>query len=295
MLDYADLRGKLIILLFASSGIRLGGMAELRVRDLKVIYDDSQLSKIIAFSIKVYRGTYAEYLTFGTPECWRVVQQYLALRTKYGEVIEPESPLLLARFDEESMRKAAKEGVKPLSIKTIPRIIKIVRDKAGVNLASQHYKNRFTIKAAHGFRKYWSTVLRNIRTNEGIPIVDFLSKERMMGHALLRQHKLEENYDRADFDKVLLKEYLKAVSELTISEEARLELDVKRLQKDVSTLKTVETELVQKDKEIQNNAGRISDLERTVASLQETIEELATLAGKNLEKSIQEKDLELQI
>ena len=35
-----------------------------------------------------------------------------------------------------------------------------------------------------------------------------------MGHALMNIHALEENYNRADRPKMLLEDYLKAVSEL---------------------------------------------------------------------------------
>jgi hypothetical protein len=187
---------------------------------------------------------------------------------------------------------ARSSTIKPLAYKSIPRILKNVRQKAGLNIASNNYNNRFTIKTAHGFRKFFNTTVKNIRTQDGLLLIDFITKERLMGHALVNQHRLEKNYDRSDHIRVLLEAYIKAISELTISEEERLELNVKRLEKDVSSLKSVEIELVQKDKEIQSNAGRIADLEKTVASLKEGMKELATLAGKNIENAVTSLDLE---
>jgi hypothetical protein len=43
-------------------------------------------------------------------------------------------------------------------------------------------------------------------------------------------HSLEENYNRSDRVKLLVDEYLKAVKELTISDEERLKVEVKKLQ-----------------------------------------------------------------
>lgn len=50
---------------------------------------------------------------------------------------------------------------------------------------------------------------------------------------------------------MLLQEYQKAVKELTISDEERLKVDVERLQTDISNMKSVSTELQEKDKQIQ--------------------------------------------
>ena len=49
-----------------------------------------------------------------------------------------------------------------------------------------------------------------------------------MGHALMNIHALEENYNRADRPKMLFEDFLKAVSELTISDEERMKVEVKK-------------------------------------------------------------------
>lgn len=59
---------------------------------------------------------------------------------------------------------------------------------------------------------------------------------------------MEENYNRNDRLKMLLDEYLNAVKELTISDEERLQVEVKKLQTDISNMKTVEFSLRQKIK-----------------------------------------------
>ena len=69
-----------------------------------------------------------------------------------------------------------------------------------------------------------------------------------MAHTLMNIHAMEENYNRADTPKMLLEDYLKAVSELTISDEERMKVEVKKLQTDISNMKSIETELSEKDK-----------------------------------------------
>jgi hypothetical protein len=47
-------------------------------------------------------------------------------------------------------------------------------------------------------------------------------------------HALEQNHNRSDRPKMLLEDYLKTVSELKISDEGHMKVDVKKLQTDLS-------------------------------------------------------------
>jgi hypothetical protein len=89
----------------------------------------------------------------------------------------------------------------------------------------------------------------------------------MMGHALMNIHALEENYNRADRPKMLLEDYLKAVSELTISDEERMKVEVKKLQTDISNMKSVEIELSEKDKEIQSMKQKYHEMNVTLQGI----------------------------
>jgi hypothetical protein len=80
-------------------------------------------------------------------------------------------------------------------------------------------------------------------------------------------HALEENYNRNDRVKMLLDEYLKAVNELTISDEERLQVEVKKLQTDISNMRTVEVQLATKDKEIQDLVKKQEKFEQLIQSL----------------------------
>jgi hypothetical protein len=139
--------------------------------------------------------------------------------------------------------------------------------KAGIREVSQNYKDRYNIKIAHGFRKFFNTTLSNIRTKDGRLAIDFIRKEMMMGHALINIHALEQNYNRADMPKMLLEDYLKAVSELTISDEERMKVEVKKLQTDFSNMKSVEEELSEKDKEIQAMKQKYEEMSVTLQNI----------------------------
>ena len=65
----------------------------------------------------------------------------------------------------------------------------------------------------------------------------------------------------------MLDEYLKAVKELTISDEERLKVQVKKLQTDISNMKTVEVQLAAKDKEIDSLIRKQEQFEQLIQSL----------------------------
>jgi hypothetical protein len=150
---------------------------------------------------------------------------------------------------------------------TVADILAIVTYKAGVREVSESYKGRYNIKIAHGFRKFFSTTLSNIKTNDGRTAIDFIKKEWLLGHALRSIHTLEENYNRSDRVKLLLVEYQKAVKELSISDEERLQVEIGKLQTDISNMKSVSVELQEKDKQIEVLTKKQEQFEQLIQSL----------------------------
>jgi integrase len=270
MLEYSDLRTRIPILFMASSGMRLGGFCGLTDGCITPLYDE-QSSKLLAAHVVVYKGP-DQYDTFISPEAWTVYEEYRNLRIKFGERITENSPILLRRFNISTDGKTATiDNKKQVGLSTVAAIISIAAYKAGIRQNSQnYYNNRYNIKVAHGFRKYFSTVLSNVRTEDQRPAIDFIKKEWLLGHALTSIHSLEENYNRSDRVKILLEEYLKAVPDLTISDSEGLLVENRKLHTDISTMKTVEMQLAMKDKEAQ-------DLKDQVASLQESQKEILAL------------------
>jgi regulator of replication initiation timing len=66
---------------------------------------------------------------------------------------------------------------------------------------------------------------------------------------------------------LLLEEYLKAVKELTISDEERLQVEVKKLRTDISNMKTVEMQLAEKDKQLNDLRVKQEKFEQLIQSL----------------------------
>jgi hypothetical protein len=77
----------------------------------------------------------------------------------------------------------------------------------------------------------------------------------------------------------LLEEYLKAVKELTISDEERLKVEVKKLQTDISNMKTVEVQLAAKDKEIQALEKKQEKFEQFIQSIIDSGQLKPTVTG----------------
>ena len=267
MLLYSDLRAKIPILFMSSGGMRLGGFIGLTDGSINPIYDEKS-NKLIAAHVTVYKGTDEEYDTFITPEAFHCYEEYRNLRTKLGEKIIKSSPILLRRFSLNPDGKTAKiDNSEPIALSTVADILAIVTYKAGVREVSESYKGRYNIKIAHGFRKFFSTTLSNIKTKDGRTAIDFIKKEWLLGHALRSIHSLEENYNRSDRVKLLLAEYQKAVKELSISDEERLQVEVGKLQTDISNMKSVSVELQEKDKQIEVLTKKQEQFEQLIQSL----------------------------
>ena len=246
--------------------MRLGGFQGLTDGCIKPIYDE-KTDKLLAAHVIVYKGTEDEYDTFISPEAFHAYEEYRNLRIKFGEKITKNSPILLRRFDISPEGNTAKiDNTKPVALSTVAGIIRMVAYKAGIREASESYNDRYNIKIAHGFRKYFSSTLSNIKA-PGRNAIDFIKKEWLLGHALTGIHSLEENYNRNDRVKMLLEEYLKAVREVTISDEERLHVEVKKLQADISNMKTVEVQLAAKDKEIEEIKSKFDSMHSQMQSL----------------------------
>ena len=89
ILNVSDLRTKAVILLMASSGMRIGALSDVKVKDISASNR----------KITVYAKTPQKYFTFITPECKQAIQNYLEFRERCGEKITDESPLFRKEFD----------------------------------------------------------------------------------------------------------------------------------------------------------------------------------------------------
>jgi integrase len=249
MLDHAtDIRTKVIVLLLASSGIRLGAVAELKMKHLQKIQDYN------IYKITVYHNTREEYFTYCTPECASAIDNYLNYRqSKCSEKITDESPLILYQFYIIIFVEAFIIKTRPELMKTrgIAAILSALIVKAGIAEVNHSYrelertgkKNRGSERKAarrsHAFRKFFNSNLVRAQVGYG-------KKERLLGHSL----KLDDSYLRLSEEEIL-QEYLKAVDLLTINPEHRLQKKVAILEKKQDDIEMLKAAYLQKDKKVE--------------------------------------------
>jgi site-specific recombinase XerD len=219
-----SLRDKAIILLLSSSGLRVGGLLKLQLKDL------TPLPKYSLYQITVYKKTGEQYITFCTPEARGVIDQYLEFRKRMGEKLTPNSLLFRREFNRFQAR-ARPSTEKPLErsalFSTITRLSFELAVKEEQHLVVGQLRKgqpRSEVKALHGFRKYFATCLET----EGVNPVYV---ELLLGHDI----GLKNAYSKptaaqlldGNGDRVL--GYVHGIDVLTINEENRLKLKVKRL------------------------------------------------------------------
>ena len=177
MLEICDERTRAIILLLASTGIRIRAIIELKLEDL---VNGSRLLHL--YQVRVYSDSNQRYLTFTTPEAAKAIDVYLKYRERYGERLTPKSPLFRDQFDREDV--VSIHDVKPLKLRTVERLYLSTVEKSGIRtveriteLHREKGKIRKNVKLTAGFRKFFDTQLIYAR-------VETRTKELFMGHSI---------------------------------------------------------------------------------------------------------------
>jgi site-specific recombinase XerD len=141
----ARTREEVMVLLLTSTGMRLGGLHELKYGDLTP--NDTPKGKV--YMITVYPLSSKPYLTPCSPECAEAIDKYLNERRDDGEIINSESPLLRNLYNSLNVKK-----VKPITEDNVKylftRIIKLSGIKKGFQFKGE-------AKRALGFRKRYKT------------------------------------------------------------------------------------------------------------------------------------------
>ena len=216
MLGHArDPMDKALILLLASSGVRLGGL-DLNWGDLTPVYmeggsltaDPGGGGEVACVAVSVYTGFPERYTAFATPEAHRAIIQY-------GRA-----------WAEAMMRQPGPKDPMFLVYKTVPRratesaIARRVRRMAtSAGLRNRDDKNgpRFETQLVHGFRKFFNKTCKE--TLSGDSLASLIRTEYMMGHVGLVS--LDQSYFKTSMLEMAA-EYVKVVPSLTIDDSERL-------------------------------------------------------------------------
>jgi integrase len=240
MVEKCDERKRVMILLLASTGMRIGALPGLKLKHLKE-------TKYNVYQIAIYEGTSSEYVTFCTPECARAMREYFEFRTRCGEKLVPDSPVIREQFPRNDQFRAVRG--RHISQTTIMNTIKEVLRDAGLrsvspSLEGSKMRKRYEVMQIHGLRKFYDTAT----TQAG---VHPLYVEMLLGHDI----QLKGSYFKPSIQDLLegndkMSGYSAAIDALTVSEENRLQVQVNKLRADISNTKDIRDLLDEKDNEM---------------------------------------------
>jgi integrase len=249
LLDICDERTKVIILIYASTGMRLAALPALKIGDLILIEPEPGI-----YQITVYQGYKEEYLTFCTPECTKVIDSYLQYRIRCGEECKPDAPLIREQFDASDSFRV--KHPKQITLNTIAKTLRQKIIQAGLR-SIDHVGNmdgskmRKDIPLIHGFRKFFNTALMNADVN-------LRFKELLMGHSV----KLDDVYYDKNSKKSqakLLEEYCKGIPYLTINptdeENERLKHQITKMQRESQEWKEIKKMVFEMKNSMSTNAS----------------------------------------
>lgn len=148
LLNHATFRNRSIILLMSSTGLRLGAVPSLRIRDLESI------EKYGIYKIKVYsKSVNSSYFAYCTPECRHAIDLYLDYRRRWAERITADSPLF--RLDYNFHKTTDVRSITTSGIRDSTNLLLI---RSGLrNLHTEGKVRRTDVMANHGFRKFFET------------------------------------------------------------------------------------------------------------------------------------------
>jgi integrase len=241
-LQNADQRMRMIILLLASTGCRVGSLPGLTLGNLTKIPNHG------LYRITFYEGTNNEYYTFTTRETATTgIDTYLQYRKRCGEKIsfnsgkwEPgDIPLIRLQFDVIDILQV--RNPKAMRINTLRMALEKHLIRCGLRQVEHPVETntntnstkriRKTISLSTGFRKHVISTFIEAELNHEI-------RELIVDHAT----HLDQNYFRPTEDQVLA-EYMKAESLLTIDPSMRLQQEVQTLRVEKQSWEALRDEL----------------------------------------------------
>jgi integrase len=204
MLAIADLRMRMVILLLASTGMGIGALNNIVLRNIQRIPEYS------SHRITIYEGSGEEYYTFCTPECSLAIDSYLQYRERCGEKLAPSSPLIRKEFDKGDSYKI--HNAKKMITESIGVLIIGIIYTSGIQQEEHQTENsikgsiRKDAPRAHAFGIFFNTTMVKQKVSSE-------ARQMLMGHTL----GLNDAYYKPSSNDILLA-YLKAVDMLTINE-----------------------------------------------------------------------------
>lgn len=268
---HADEKGKAIITLAVSSGLRQSTIAQLKVKHIKILRKDKliPLQEVLEKNLPLQRDDLGlilippeitkertrKYLTFCSNEALKYLTSYLRKRMKNGEKITDETPLIKSRITKGHLKK----------IRAIAETWNKLLALTGLDHKSRKWRQlRF-----HSLRKYFSTWLRLSGVNTDIA-------EFFLGHrqGVKSVYNLFGDIENPAVISRLAAEYMKAQTALTIFTE---EQQIRELER------RFQEEIRRKDEQIRQLEKEIRELREIISNLD--LKALKEFIAKNKTKN----------
>jgi Phage integrase family len=215
LLSVADLRDRCIVLLMASSGIRVGAIPDLTLKSLKRLDDGLGILTVYGESKK------STYDTLVTQEWISTLDEYLTQRREMGETLGDHSILIRDKYAIYSKRV---NRPMRLTTGTINNQMRLLLRKAVLPFEE--------LQPDHALRKFFDTTLINSN-------VDPKFKEMLMGHSIKLDDIYYDKKNEISSNKLRL-EYMKAADALTINDEFRLRKQIVNLEDKLKNIPKIE-------------------------------------------------------
>jgi hypothetical protein len=237
MLQNADIRMRMMLLILSSTGARIGSLPGLVLGNL------TKMSDYGLYKIVFYEGSSSEFYNFTTRECASTgIDNYLFYRQRCGEKIsfnvstgrwEPyDSPLIRLQFDVNDVLQV--RNPQPMTLSAIRVTLSAHLVKAGIRQIEHPTdpnslnRVRKSIPFTNGFRKRAISIFIQAGLNHEV-------REMLSDH----DTHLDAHYYRPTEEQVL-SEYLKAESYLMIDQSAKLAKQVQTLKIEKSKMELLE-------------------------------------------------------
>jgi hypothetical protein len=186
----------------------------------------------MAAKMIVYAGEDEEYFTFISPEAWQALKDWMNYREKSGEQINDRSWVMRDLWD---TRVAQGRGLvtvpKKISSLGVKRLMERAIWAQGLRQKLEPGMKRHPYQANHSLRKWFKTRCE-------IAGMKPINIEKLMNHST----GISDSYYRAT-EQELLKDYLKAVQPLIISEESNLVKENMDLREKTASVEAERSEL----------------------------------------------------
>ena len=231
LLQKTSPRNRAIILLMASSGLRVGAVPLLRIKDLEPI-DKNNYS---IYKINVYtKSKKSRYFTFCSTECRKEIDSYFEWRKRWGERMQHDSPVFRREYNAEGRIQPS-----PITDKAIRNFMYLLLKDTGlrkVPLENQKYQ-RSHIMMCHGFRKFFET-------NAFKAGMDHMYLRRLMG----QKSGLEDAYLKLSEEELLEGDskhvgYIDVIDQITIDETNKLRREVETLRVEKNSIQELKNEI----------------------------------------------------